>query len=252
MAEYYAVERSPEYLMHYGVKGMRWGVRRALKRGDERALQKHYKKAAKKLLKLSTHTNKNLMRIKYNQAKQNMFAGAAASGGLSAALTTSLNSHLGLKDQLLYGAGAGLAGAATGALINSKGIMSGRYLSDKGHAKAIKKRDQWQKDMRDAFKGTKYKKGSLTDTVADGLKTGLSNYSGAGPMVVPIMRSGKSKKRDIAMSISPRNQGASPGLSKLADRFESNYQKGLSRGMSHEQAETYANNKLSSPRRKRK
>ena len=46
MAEYYAVERSPEYLAHYGVKGMRWGVQRALKRGDDNALQKHYKKSS--------------------------------------------------------------------------------------------------------------------------------------------------------------------------------------------------------------
>lgn len=44
MAEYYAVERSPSYLAHYGVKGMRWGVRRAKERGDEKALGRHYKK----------------------------------------------------------------------------------------------------------------------------------------------------------------------------------------------------------------
>ena len=196
MAEYYAVERSPEYLAHYGVKGMRWGVRRALKRGDEKALAKHYKKAAKKLLKLSTHTNKELMRKQYNQAKENMAISAISSAGLSAGLTAGVNSHLNTRDRLLYSAGAGLAGGAAGAIASSKGIMSKRYLSDKGHARAIKKRDQWQKDMREAFKGTKYKKGSLTDIVSNGLKEGLSSYSGSGPLVVPLMKVGKPRHKN--------------------------------------------------------
>ena len=53
MAEYYAVERSSEYLMHYGVKGMRWGVRKAIERGNDRRLSRHFKRANKKLAKLN-------------------------------------------------------------------------------------------------------------------------------------------------------------------------------------------------------
>lgn len=49
---YYAVERSTDHLAHYGVKGMRWGVRRALATGNQALLDKHYRKAAKKLAKL--------------------------------------------------------------------------------------------------------------------------------------------------------------------------------------------------------
>lgn len=49
---YYAVERSTDHLAHYGVKGMRWGVRRALATGNQAMLDKHYRKAAKKLAKL--------------------------------------------------------------------------------------------------------------------------------------------------------------------------------------------------------
>lgn len=49
---YYGVIRSTDHLAHYGVKGMRWGVRRALATGNQALLDKHYRKAAKKLAKL--------------------------------------------------------------------------------------------------------------------------------------------------------------------------------------------------------
>ena len=52
MNEYYAVVRSTDELAHYGVKGMKWGVRKALASGNERALNRHFRKAAKKLKKL--------------------------------------------------------------------------------------------------------------------------------------------------------------------------------------------------------
>jgi len=53
MSEYYAVIRSGDHLAHYGVKGMRWGVRKAIERGNDRALSRQYKKAQKKLEKLN-------------------------------------------------------------------------------------------------------------------------------------------------------------------------------------------------------
>lgn len=52
MSEYYAVQRSTDHLAHYGVKGMKWGVRRALAYEDHKALDSHFRKAAKKLAKL--------------------------------------------------------------------------------------------------------------------------------------------------------------------------------------------------------
>ncbi|MDT3387317.1 MAG: hypothetical protein LIR46_06080 [Bacteroidota bacterium] len=52
MNEYYAVIRSTDHLAHYGVKGMKWGVRKAIARGNERALDRHFRKAVKKLRKL--------------------------------------------------------------------------------------------------------------------------------------------------------------------------------------------------------
>ena len=54
MSEYYAVQRSSDYLEHYGVLGMKWGIHRAAKKGTTYSYQSHatkkYKKAAAKLI----------------------------------------------------------------------------------------------------------------------------------------------------------------------------------------------------------
>lgn len=52
MENYYAIVRSGDHLAHYGVKGMKWGVRKAIATGNERALDRHFRKAARKLKKL--------------------------------------------------------------------------------------------------------------------------------------------------------------------------------------------------------
>ena len=59
MAEYYGVTRTPEYLMHYGVKGMRGGVRKAIEKGNIKRLDRQWQKAQKKLTKLSNKANIN-------------------------------------------------------------------------------------------------------------------------------------------------------------------------------------------------
>lgn len=52
MSEYYAVQRSGDSLAHYGVRGMKWGVKKAIASGNDKALSKQFKKAEKKLAKL--------------------------------------------------------------------------------------------------------------------------------------------------------------------------------------------------------
>ncbi len=114
MDEYYASPvASTDFLMHYGVKGMKWGVRKALERGDVKALRRHQIKALKKLAKL----NKMAVSGKKYAAKAAAYGtGAALAGGLSGLGTGKISSlllnraaHLGkMSDQAL----------ATGSLID--------------------------------------------------------------------------------------------------------------------------------------
>lgn len=153
MAQYYGIERSDEYLAHYGVKGMKWGVRKAIERGNTRALSKHYAKASKKLARLSLRANRNMERKRYENAKDRMVTGALGSAGLSAAVSGGLSGGS-IRNQAINAGLGALGGAAVGALINSKGIMARRNISDKGHARAIAKRDKWRKEMELTFKNT--------------------------------------------------------------------------------------------------
>lgn len=75
--EYYAVVRSTDHLEHYGVKGMKWGVRKAIATGNSKALDRHFRKAAKKLVKL---TDIGLNSKKY-AAKAAAYGAAAAGTG---------------------------------------------------------------------------------------------------------------------------------------------------------------------------
>ena len=45
MENYYAIVRSGDHLAHYGVKGMQWGVRKAIEKGNDKRLDRTYRKA---------------------------------------------------------------------------------------------------------------------------------------------------------------------------------------------------------------
>lgn len=158
MAYYYAIERSSEYLEHYGVKGMKWGVRKALARGDRAGLRRHYLKAAKKLGELSLNANRGIQQQRYAMAKRRMGAGVTQSALGSAALSAglSLTKGLGKKNAVINAAIGAAGGALGGAILNSKGISAKHHISDRGHARAVEKRNQFAREMSNTFKGTLY------------------------------------------------------------------------------------------------
>lgn len=94
--EYYGNATTPteDFLAHYGIRGMKWGVRKALNAGGargERKLGRQYQKAEKKLAKLEKRAASGK---KYAKRAALLGAGAAAAGGLAAAGTTGVGNAM--------------------------------------------------------------------------------------------------------------------------------------------------------------
>lgn len=80
MSNYYAVDRNSEYLSHYGIKGMKWGVRKAIESGNTKAYMRHYNKALKKLAKLEKQANSG---AKYARRAAALGTAAGLTGGIA-------------------------------------------------------------------------------------------------------------------------------------------------------------------------
>lgn len=80
--EYYGAATTPteDFLAHYGVKGMKWGVRKSIMKGNEKRLARQYAKAEKKLAKLQKRADNGK---KYAKRAVALGAGAAAAGALA-------------------------------------------------------------------------------------------------------------------------------------------------------------------------
>jgi hypothetical protein len=115
--EYYGAPSTPNenFLAHYGVKGMKWGVRKAVESGNSRRLDRQYAKAAKKLAKLEKRAASGR---KYAKRAAALGLGAAAAGGAAVAGTSGIgaaSTWLGKKGQRglqLMGQGTSAAGKA--------------------------------------------------------------------------------------------------------------------------------------------
>lgn len=233
MAKYYGVERSEEYLAHYGIRGMKWGVRKAIERGNQRALSRHYIKAKKKLDKLTKRADIKAQRKESNRhlVKAGISAGIGAMGLTSYGLQKNASKNISINsknlrsrtkkivdsgnginlggvvshnpvgntqmynythpslNQQAYNAGStanariissalasklkslgssqnarkialgvGLAGIGASAYHTGKGVVARYRTTKKGHAKAVAKRNAWQKEMNSVFKNKTYAK----------------------------------------------------------------------------------------------
>lgn len=118
--EYYGVASTPmdDYLAHYGVKGMRWGVRKAIASGNVRRLGRQYAKAQKKLVKLEKRAANS---SKYAKRAAKLGAGAAVAGGLAAVGTEGISRVM--KNNAKY---AGAASKAVGRGMVRAGQLASR------------------------------------------------------------------------------------------------------------------------------
>lgn len=140
---YYGVIRSTDHLAHYGVKGMRWGVRRAIVTGNQRALDRHYRKAARKLAKLQ-----NIGDNAYKSIAKSAAYGTAAAGTGALALGGTGLAAKGMR----YGA-AGLRTLHTRFGKKKNGAVAGA-LSVAGGSKRFQRIDKAAQALEDWGKGT--------------------------------------------------------------------------------------------------
>lgn len=157
MSEYYAVIRSTDHLAHYGVKGMKWGVRKAIKNENAKALARHYKKANNKLAKLKRDADViNSLSRKRDSGATIVGSTAPLAAGIGLPILAKKTNHKMSIDEKALSAvnaamGAGLLGIGVHDFIRgSKGSKS------KGHKKAVEKVNSWQNEMKKTFKGTPY------------------------------------------------------------------------------------------------
>lgn len=119
----YAIERSPEFLAHYGIRGMKWGVRKAIQSGNSAKLSRQYAKASKKLAKLEKRAANSK---KYARRAALMGAGAAAAGGLAAAGTRGVGIGIAKAGGALAGASRGLGSGMVRGANAVQGFMGRR------------------------------------------------------------------------------------------------------------------------------
>lgn len=163
MAQYYGVVRSNDSLAHYGVKGMKWGVRRSIEKGNLLKLTNHYDRALRKKASLKEQAN---IKEEKDNAKSYAAGGAAllgagALGGLASyglvkgqlaaqrALLPNQKSRLILHPTGLYGMSALAAGGGLASL--GAAAKSAYHTTKRGHKNAVKRYNNFSKELSSTF-----------------------------------------------------------------------------------------------------
>lgn len=220
--EYYGAPTTPtsDYLAHYGIKGMKWGVRKAMEKGGvagARALSRQYAKAQKKLAKLERQAASGK---KYAKRAAALGVGAAAAGGLAAAGTHGVGNamHVVGKGTTKAMQGFGNIAGAVG-----RGITSAAYKAPVSSAakSKIKAAGQGLEALgRNARNGAKNAGTSVTyageavkrwgnsTSIGKGIQNAAGRYAGS-------LGAGKGAMFNTVASQNARN--ATKGIAKLSN-----------------------------------
>jgi len=167
--EYYGAATTPtsDFLAHYGIKGMHWGVRKAIERGNEKALDRQYKKASAKLKQLKRNANIKEQVKSHDKSKKEAIASAVAAPamvGLGALIGKKTVKVLDTPKYKAYSTfDARVPGLYSGAAFLGNAIGNAyvahrakKRVLPEGHKKAVQDVQNWKSEMNKAFKGTKY------------------------------------------------------------------------------------------------
>lgn len=185
MSEYYGTPAaSSDFLAHYGVKGMKWGVRKAIEEGGRaatnRSLSRQYRKAERKLRKLNYYSNRGIQ-----GGRAGVNAAIAGLGAAGAAMLARSGNPI-----------SAIPAAAMGAWGAADAIRLGRKATKAGHERVVKERNDFAKAMKKSFAGTGYAK--------------KANEAVNAPATYQDLRKiGKSKKyKKAVLNMSPMQRSA--------------------------------------------
>lgn len=144
MAKYYGVTRNEEYLAHYGVRGMKWGVRKAIKKGNEKKLSRLYRKSQKKLQKLNLKADVDVQREYAKKHTRRAIAaagvgalGLAAYGGITSSARKALSEaktgldNIRRRKKTVVGSGKGVHKVGEG--LHHNPVAEGGFVYPEGH-----------------------------------------------------------------------------------------------------------------------
>ena len=188
--EYYGAPTTPtsDYLAHYGIKGMKWGVRRARESGNAKAMGRAYRKAEKHLAKLEKRAASGK---KYAKRAALMGAGAAGMGAIAATGTQGISNAIGgvyrHTSNAARGAGKALMNVRGNSQVAHKLRNAGVAINNLGESKA------YAQAMGSAHKAVR--EWGAKNTIGNSLKAAGRNFSNNNPGVVApvnkaLMKSG--------------------------------------------------------------
>jgi hypothetical protein len=168
MNNYYGIlsNQNESFLQHYGVLGMKWGVRKAIKKNNSKKLRKEYKQAIKKLNEYKQKADIQQQMNAYKKQRNKAVSGALNAGlatGVGGAVLGASNKMVANKILTGLSKGAGIATLGSAAYKigktsyhASKAIAAKRRTKPKGHQKAVRKYERFNSELNKAFEGTPY------------------------------------------------------------------------------------------------